>query len=211
MLQTLGPSQQSPVGGNQRVQPTQSGQSPIPLAIQGETPAGGLHGTSLTQTPGTNPSYLSNPVTDGRHGDSSEYNQTVTPMITSPPPQLPYTQVSSNLYSQSSTSTGLFTSDSMFTEPPPLKPVFGVSLEDLLKRDGSATPLVVYQCLQAVDLFGLEVEGIYRLSGSATHVTKLRTVFDNGEFSKYLSNTVHVLIYHRLNTGGFPQPRTLLP
>ncbi|MCJ1294874.1 hypothetical protein MMC34_006433 [Xylographa carneopallida] len=64
-------------------------------------------------------------------------------------------------------------------EMPPLRPVFGVSLEDLFNRDGSAVPMVVYQCLQAVDLFGLEVEGIYRLSGTASHIGKLRTIFDN--------------------------------
>ena len=63
---------------------------------------------------------------------------------------------------------------------PPLRPVFGISLEDLFTRDGSAVPMVVYQCLQAVDLFGLEVEGIYRLSGTASHLTKLRSIFDNG-------------------------------
>ncbi len=66
---------------------------------------------------------------------------------------------------------------------PPLKPVFGVSLEDLFLRDGSAVPLVVYQCLQAVDLFGLEVEGIYRLSGTTSHVSKIKAVFDNGTCS----------------------------
>ena len=67
---------------------------------------------------------------------------------------------------------------------PPSRPVFGVSLDDLLRRDGSAIPLVVYQCLQAVDLFGLEVEGIYRLSGSAAHVAKLRAIFDNGKIQR---------------------------
>lgn len=39
--------------------------------------------------------------------------------------------------------------------------------------------MVVYQCIQAVDLFGLEVEGIYRLSGTASHITKLKAMFDN--------------------------------
>lgn len=63
---------------------------------------------------------------------------------------------------------------------PPLNPVFGVSLEDLFRRDGSAVPMVVYQCLQAVDLFGLEVEGIYRLSGTATHIAQMKSMFDNG-------------------------------
>lgn len=65
---------------------------------------------------------------------------------------------------------------------PPARPVFGVSLEELFKRDGSAVPMVVYQCLQAVDLYGLEVEGIYRLSGTSSHATKLRSMFDNGKY-----------------------------
>lgn len=68
-------------------------------------------------------------------------------------------------------------------DPPPLRPVFGQSLEYLFNRDGSAVPIVVYQCLQAVDLFGLEVEGIYRLSGTASHISKLRSIFDNGTFT----------------------------
>lgn len=63
---------------------------------------------------------------------------------------------------------------------PPLKPVFGVSLGDLFERDGSAVPLVVYQCIQAVDLFGLEIEGIYRLSGTSSHINQLKATFDHG-------------------------------
>ncbi len=66
---------------------------------------------------------------------------------------------------------------------PPLKPVFGLSLEQLFERDGAAVPMVVYQCIQAVDLFGLEVEGIYRLSGTSSHITKIKAMFDNGMLS----------------------------
>lgn len=61
--------------------------------------------------------------------------------------------------------------------------MFAMNLEELFVRDGSAVPIVVYQCLQAVDLFGLEVEGIYRLSGTASHISKLRAMFDDGESS----------------------------
>jgi hypothetical protein len=64
---------------------------------------------------------------------------------------------------------------------PPLKPVFGVALEDLYARDGTAVPFLVYQCFQAVELFGLDMEGIYRLSGSANHISHMKAVFDNGE------------------------------
>jgi len=69
---------------------------------------------------------------------------------------------------------------------PPLKPVFGLSLEQLFERDGSAVPMVVYQCIQAVDLFGLEVEGIYRLSGTQSHVNKIKAMFDNGRSKRRL-------------------------
>ena len=83
-------------------------------------------------------------------------------------------------YTQQSLESPVLQNGGSGAELPPLRPVFGVTLEDLFTRDGSAVPMVVYQCLQAVDLFGLEVEGIYRLSGTASHITRLRSIFDNG-------------------------------
>ena len=81
---------------------------------------------------------------------------------------------------------------------PPLKPVFGLSLEQLFERDGSAVPMVVYQCIQAVDLFGLEIEGLYRLSGTQSHIAKLKSIFDNGMFSiciaKLHANKLQILL-----------------
>jgi len=62
----------------------------------------------------------------------------------------------------------------------PTKPVFGVPLNELFRRDGSAVPAIVYQCVQAVDLFGLETEGIYRTSGSAHHIMEMKAMFDHG-------------------------------
>ena len=96
--------------------------------------------------------------------------------------QLPPAQTATQLYSQPQTpvAMGALQNNNSNTSLPALTPVFGLSLEDLLNRDGSAVPLVVYQCIQAVDLYGLEVEGIYRLSGSSAHVLKLRSIFDNG-------------------------------
>lgn len=64
---------------------------------------------------------------------------------------------------------------------PPLNPVFGISLEDLYRRDGTAVPVIVYQCIQAVEMFGLDVEGIYRQSGSANHINHMKSLFDNGK------------------------------
>jgi hypothetical protein len=78
----------------------------------------------------------------------------------------------------------------------PPKPMFGVHLSRLYERDSLAVPSVVYQCIQAVDLFGLGVEGIYRQSGSLTHINKLKHMFDTGKgprFSHFLPSECHIL------------------
>ncbi len=68
----------------------------------------------------------------------------------------------------------------LLSSDPPRKPVFGLDLDQLFERDGRAVPLTVYQCIQAVDLFGLDVEGIYRLSGTQSHINEMRDMFENG-------------------------------
>lgn len=84
-------------------------------------------------------------------------------------------------------------------EREPSRPVFGVSLNRLYERDGLAVPMVVYQCIQAVDLFGLNLEGIYRLSGSVPHVNKLKSMFDTGKLLR-LNVRVHDLLTARKDT-----------
>ena len=186
-MQTLTPSQQTPTPNSARMPPAHNVQTPFPSTIQSEViPLVGPAGHNAVQIPGVTATLPSTsaPITEGNYADFSQQQSLST---TGAQSQLPFTRASSsNVYPQASPLTGAFPSESLSTELAPLKPVFGVSLEDLLKRDGSAIPLVVCQCLQAVDLFGLEVEGIYRLSGSAAHVTKLRTLFDNGKPSSSL-------------------------
>lgn len=148
------------------------------------TPVGGLSGQSMIHSPVHSAALPPTAGIDGIHGDFPQQQSIPTGgAATIPQPPFPPT---SSTYTQASNPTAAISNDNLSTDIAPLKPVFGVSLDDLLKRDGSAIPLVVYQCLQAVDLFGLEVEGIYRLSGSALHVTKLRTIFDHGESERYL-------------------------
>ncbi|MCJ1396274.1 hypothetical protein MMC18_009163 [Xylographa bjoerkii] len=143
------------------------------------------------------PSYTPDVGVLNAHNHDSPKQQTFPSSTSSGPPQIPPAQFSpaqtqfpsasynqpSMLgqvpYSQLPMQSSMAQNGSYLAEMPPLRPVFGVSLEDLFNRDGSAVPMVVYQCLQAVDLFGLEVEGIYRLSGTASHIGKLRSVFDN--------------------------------
>jgi len=64
--------------------------------------------------------------------------------------------------------------------------MFGVSLDELFNRDKTPVPMVVIQCIQAVDIYGLDTEGIYRVAGSQSHVNSLRNVFDNGNLQSTL-------------------------
>ncbi|KAL9115404.1 MAG: hypothetical protein Q9227_000725 [Pyrenula ochraceoflavens] len=58
------------------------------------------------------------------------------------------------------------------------RPYFGVPLDELSSRDGIAVPLLVHKCVQAIDFFGLDVEGIYNVTGSIRRVRKMRAKFD---------------------------------
>lgn len=46
--------------------------------------------------------------------------------------------------------------------------------------------MIVYQCFQAIELFGLDMEGIYRLSGSANHINQMKSLFDNGQLAAFM-------------------------
>lgn len=131
-------------------------------------------------------------------------HQNFVPMISNNPPQIPpYNQTIPSLYAQPASQIQNFPPD-VYGQPPnqgrnfpidnelpPLKPVFGVTLEEMLQRDGSAIPSIVYQCLQAVDLFGLRIDGIYRASGSAVHVSKLRAIFNHDSSQVDFRNPEH--------------------
>ncbi|KAM4064914.1 rhoGAP domain-containing protein [Hirsutella rhossiliensis] len=80
------------------------------------------------------------------------------------------------------------------------KPIFGVPLARLYERDGLAVPMVVHQCIQAVDLFGLGVEGIYRQSGSFNHISKLKGMFDAESQNPALDFRNPENFYHDVNS-----------
>ncbi|ROT41727.1 RhoGAP-domain-containing protein [Sodiomyces alkalinus F11] len=84
--------------------------------------------------------------------------------------------------------------------PVPSRPVFGMPLNKLYERDGLAVPMVVYQCIQAVDLFGLGLEGIYRQSGSMNHINKLKNMFDTDSSNPALDFRNPENFYHDVNS-----------
>lgn len=134
------------------------------------------------------------------YGPSSNNNHGSPSTVAGAPPVPGHRMPSSNVSSVPSVRTS-----SSRTNLPPLKPVFGVSLDDLFRRDGGAVPPIVYQCVQAVDLYGLNTEGIYRTSGSAQHIMELRALFDHGELLSF-SRGLHSN-HNRFLTSRLPRPQ----
>ncbi|XP_036616250.1 rho GTPase-activating protein 9 isoform X2 [Trichosurus vulpecula] len=56
--------------------------------------------------------------------------------------------------------------------------VFGCHLESLCKREGSTVPNFFRLCIDTVDKRGLDVDGIYRVSGNLAIIQKLRFLVD---------------------------------
>ncbi|XP_022064915.2 rho GTPase-activating protein 15 isoform X2 [Acanthochromis polyacanthus] len=59
--------------------------------------------------------------------------------------------------------------------------VFGCHLLTLCEREGTTVPKFVRICLEAVDKRGLDVDGIYRVSGNLATIQKLRFIIDQEE------------------------------
>ena len=59
-------------------------------------------------------------------------------------------------------------------------PTFGVYLAEQMLRDGVELPKVVEKCCTAIAQNGLEVVGIYRLSGTTSKIQKLKQALDRG-------------------------------
>ncbi|KAF2150333.1 RhoGAP-domain-containing protein [Myriangium duriaei CBS 260.36] len=164
-----------PVQDIQIPQHTPNGQSPYnPASPSQDFP----RPPSATQAPPYSPppqqpQYNSPPYPVGPEHSMPQPHQPSQPM------QIPYHNGPPASAAPSSGGPQMATSPGANNMPPPVRPVFGVDLEELFQRDGSAVPMVVYQCMQAVDLFGLSVEGIYRQNGTAQHIQQLKANFDH--------------------------------
>uniref|UniRef100_A0A2K5EEB0 Rho GTPase activating protein 27 n=1 Tax=Aotus nancymaae TaxID=37293 RepID=A0A2K5EEB0_AOTNA len=59
--------------------------------------------------------------------------------------------------------------------------VFGCALAALCERERSRVPRFVQQCIRAVEARGLDIDGLYRISGNLATIQKLRYKVDHDE------------------------------
>lgn len=58
---------------------------------------------------------------------------------------------------------------------------FGVSLEQQMLRDNVDIPKVVEKCTEVIEAYGLNITGIYRLSGTTSRIQRLKAKLEKGE------------------------------
>lgn len=69
---------------------------------------------------------------------------------------------------------------------PNAQPTFGISIEEVIQFAGiDNVPLVVKRCIDVIENYGLDIEGIYRTSGNKTTVLHLKDSIDSN-FANYL-------------------------
>ncbi|KAG0097635.1 hypothetical protein BGZ93_002342, partial [Podila epicladia] len=57
-------------------------------------------------------------------------------------------------------------------------PIFGVDLAEQLIRDETDLPEIVVKCTEAIERYGMDTQGIYRVSGVTSVTNRLRSAFD---------------------------------
>ncbi|KAG6855782.1 hypothetical protein H0H87_010880 [Tephrocybe sp. NHM501043] len=60
-----------------------------------------------------------------------------------------------------------------------LRPTFGVDLAEQMTRDRVELPPILTKCCEAIEKYGMQTQGIYRISGMTSKVAKLRQQLDN--------------------------------
>jgi hypothetical protein len=59
---------------------------------------------------------------------------------------------------------------------------FGVDLNYQMTRDGVDVPKVLEKCIEVIDTYGLDITGIYRLSGTTSRIQRLKAKIEKGLF-----------------------------
>lgn len=63
--------------------------------------------------------------------------------------------------------------------------LFGSKMQQVLKREKRDVPFIISACIREVERRGLSEVGVYRVSGSASDLARLKKSFETSEFSDF--------------------------
>lgn len=90
----------------------------------------------------------------------------------------------------------------------PQKPVFGFALEEHLRVNGRRIALVVEKCAACLLASGMDEEGLFRITGSASKIKKLKSAFNAGfaDMSEFERDPHTVASVLKLYLRELPEP-----
>lgn len=74
--------------------------------------------------------------------------------------------------------------------------IFGISLADLVRREGTSIPKIATVLINEIEKRGLQETGIYRISGSLSTVNALKKAFDSGStvnLSEHIGDDINAI------------------
>ena len=76
------------------------------------------------------------------------------------------------------------------------QPTFGVDLAEQMTRDNVEVPSIMQKCCEAIEKYGIQSQGIYRVSGTTSKVANLKQKLDRGQ--SFIFNSVssrHLILF----------------
>ncbi|KAL6625307.1 RhoGAP-domain-containing protein [Neocallimastix sp. 'constans'] len=69
--------------------------------------------------------------------------------------------------------------------------VFGEDLNEIIRRENTEIPLILTKCITLIENIGLETPGLYRFSGSNSHIQHLKTLFNKNSYLATIDNIIN--------------------
>jgi len=69
--------------------------------------------------------------------------------------------------------------------------VFGEDLNEIIRRENTEIPLVITKCVKLIEDIGIDTPGLYRFSGSNSHIQHLRSLFNKNSYLTTLDNVIN--------------------
>jgi len=69
--------------------------------------------------------------------------------------------------------------------------VFGEDLNETIRRENTEIPLILSKCTKVIEDIGLDTPGLYRYSGSNSHIQHLRSLFNKNSYLTTLDEVIN--------------------
>jgi len=69
--------------------------------------------------------------------------------------------------------------------------VFGEDLNETIRRENTEIPLILLKCIRLIEEIGLDIPGLYRSSGSNSHIQHLKTLFNKNSYLVTLDGIIN--------------------